>query len=277
MSIIYLTTIMILQHHMKGRPPYNLKVAFTIWNGLLAIYSICSTLRGIPVLYEAFKRLTFYDIVCDISLTENTPAILFWITTFVFSKVWELGDTIFIILNKRNLMFLHCYHHVMAIMLTWYASFEESCFLLTSVYINTFVHSLMYSYFTLKCMKIKISSIVAMLITAVQVIQMVFAILLICWIYWLLANGHTLKVAIMETYGFIFTYDGDRNYSVFPRLYKSLDTCIVVLTMKYGKEMRKYGFIIVDEDGRINQVSNKLYYSFEECSEVMNEVYTEKN
>ncbi|XP_023231297.1 putative fatty acid elongation protein 4 [Centruroides sculpturatus] len=94
MSIIYLTTIVILQHQMKGRPPYNLKVTFTIWNGLLAIYSICSILRGIPVLYEEFKRLTFYETVCDKKLIEYTPVNLFWLTIFVFSRVWEFGDTI---------------------------------------------------------------------------------------------------------------------------------------------------------------------------------------
>ncbi|XP_067119137.1 very long chain fatty acid elongase 6-like [Centruroides vittatus] len=189
-SIIYLTTIKILQHHMKDRPPYSLKRAFTIWNGLLAIYSVCSALRGIPVLYEAFKRLTFYEMVCDKSLTENTPAILFWATMFVFSKVWELGDTIMIILNKRKLIFLHCYHHVSVFIFSWYASYKESSYSIAFMYVNTFVHSLMYSYFTVKCMEIKVFPIVAMLITAVQVIQMVFAFLLTCWIYWLLVNGH---------------------------------------------------------------------------------------
>ncbi|XP_023229012.1 putative fatty acid elongation protein 4 [Centruroides sculpturatus] len=189
-SIIYLMTIKILQHHMNDRPPYNFKRAFTIWNGLLAIYSICTIIRGIPVLYEAFKQLTFYEIICDKNLTENTPAILFWTVIFVFSKVWELGDTIFIILNKRNLMFLHCYHHVMTVILTWYAVFRESSYLTTVIYVNTFVHSLMYSYFTLKCMEIKIFPIVAMLITVIQITQMVYAFLLTSWIYWLLINGH---------------------------------------------------------------------------------------
>lgn len=39
---------------------------------------------------------------------------------FVFSKVPELGDTVFIILRKRPLIFLHWYHHVTVLLYTWH-------------------------------------------------------------------------------------------------------------------------------------------------------------
>ncbi|XP_067132505.1 putative fatty acid elongase 4 [Centruroides vittatus] len=201
MCIIYLMTIKILQHHMKGRPPYNLKVAFTIWNGLLATYSICSTFRAIPVLYEAFERLTFYEIVCDKSLTENSPVITFSTTVFVFSKVWELGDTIFIVLNKRNLMFLHCYHHASMVIF--------SC------------------YFTLKCMEIKIFPIVAMMITVIQIIQMIFGFLITCRIYWLQVNGYTcdsplevLKFCLLLSISYVYLFI-DLFYKSYVKKYKA--------------------------------------------------------
>ncbi|XP_023209696.1 putative fatty acid elongation protein 4 [Centruroides sculpturatus] len=189
-SILYVLAIKILQRYMKDRPSYNFNRAFTIWNGILAVYSICSSIRLIPILFEQFKHFTFYEIVCNKSIVENTPPILFWVALFVFSKLWELGDTIMIILHKRKLMFLYSYHHPTMLIMSWYASYKESSYLVMIIYVNLFVHSLMYTYFTVKCMGIKISSTIAMFITGFQVAHMLFGVMLTCWIYWLLLNEY---------------------------------------------------------------------------------------
>ena len=68
----------------------------------------------------------------------------------MFSKWVEMGDTLFIVLRKKPLIFLHYYHHV---------STAIFCFITTTYYydanfagmwfaaINSFVHTLMYWYF----------------------------------------------------------------------------------------------------------------------------------
>jgi hypothetical protein len=38
---------------------------------------------------------------------------------FAWSKVAELGDTLFLVLRKREVIFLHWYHHASVIALTW--------------------------------------------------------------------------------------------------------------------------------------------------------------
>lgn len=43
----------------------------------------------------------------------------FWATMFVLSKVPELGDTVFIILRKQPLIFLHYYHHATVLVYAW--------------------------------------------------------------------------------------------------------------------------------------------------------------
>lgn len=43
----------------------------------------------------------------------------FWATMFVLSKVPELGDTIFIVLRKQPLIFLHWYHHATVLVYSW--------------------------------------------------------------------------------------------------------------------------------------------------------------
>ncbi|XP_067131988.1 putative fatty acid elongase 3 [Centruroides vittatus] len=208
-SIVYLIVIFLLREYMKTRPAYDLKRASVFWNGILAIYSIFSALRGMPIMYFGFTRFPFYYIICDKSLAENLPQLIFWGTTFLFSKIWELGDTILIILRKRKLMFLHWYHHVATFVGMWYGAHREASFGSLLCYTNVVVHSFMYSYFALKSMDIKIPIFIAMFITAIQTLQMLFGVLLSFWVYWLLINGYecdTPKDALEYIFVMYFSY-----------------------------------------------------------------------
>lgn len=48
----------------------------------------------------------------------------FYAYAFVLSKVPELGDTIFIVLRKQPLIFLHWYHHITVLLYSWYSYSE---------------------------------------------------------------------------------------------------------------------------------------------------------
>lgn len=81
---------------------------------------------------------------------EHNHATAFWSWVLLMSKVVELGDTAFIVLRKQNLMFLHWYHHVTTLMSWWvmYHWYEPNQ--LWYIVMNSFVHSLMYSYYALR-------------------------------------------------------------------------------------------------------------------------------
>ena len=53
------------------------------------------------------------------SYIEDDKVSGFWATMFVLSKVPELGDTIFIVLRKQPLIFLHWYHHATVLVYSW--------------------------------------------------------------------------------------------------------------------------------------------------------------
>ncbi|XP_067131968.1 very long chain fatty acid elongase 6-like [Centruroides vittatus] len=214
-AAVYLIIIYLLREYMKSRPAFELKRASFVWNGILALFSIVSTLRGFPGMVFIFRHYSFYNIVCNKSLAVQTPQLIFWGTFFLFSKVWELGDTVLIVLRKRNLMFLHWYHHVVTLIAMWYATYKEASFGFLLGYTNVFVHSFMYSYFALKSIDMKIPVKYAMFITAIQTLQMLFGVLVSFWIYWLHLNNyecHTPKESleiffvVYLSYLFLFSY-----------------------------------------------------------------------
>ena len=97
---------------------------------------------------------------------------------FTLSKVIELGDTLFIVLRKSPLTFLHWYHHIAVLMYSFYndRSGYEIGFWFGGI--NYFIHTLMYSYYALMTMGYRLPSTVAQLITVLQIVQMVIGTIL---------------------------------------------------------------------------------------------------
>ena len=96
-------------------------------------------------------------------------AMAFWTWMFTLSKILELGDTVFIILRKQKLIFLHWwaednsianetstfnvrYHHL-TVLISVFANFSES-YSRWSTVINFLVHSIMYTYYFLKALRL---------------------------------------------------------------------------------------------------------------------------
>ena len=90
------------------------------------------------------------------------------------SKIFEFGDTVFIVLRKQKLIFLHWYHHVVVMICVFYAKALGQPFGRWFATINYAVHAIMYSYYTLRALKIRVPKIVAMMITAIQSAQVSF-------------------------------------------------------------------------------------------------------
>ena len=42
----------------------------------------------------------------------GSGAVILWMSFFTVSKIFELGDTFFVVVRKRPLILLHWYHHV---------------------------------------------------------------------------------------------------------------------------------------------------------------------
>jgi len=140
---------------------------------MLAIFSIIGTIRTLPEMFHVLGNFGFYHSVCNASYADITRVSGFWTWLFTLSKVPELGDTVFIVLRKQNLIFLHWYHHITVLLFTWYSYSEHISLGRWYICMNYCVHSLMYSYYALRALGFRVPKNIAMLITSSQIVQMI--------------------------------------------------------------------------------------------------------
>jgi len=175
-TAIYVAFVFGVQAYMKDRAPFDLRRPLALWSFCLAIFSIAGAIRTWTEFLETFARGGIYQSICTPSFITTDRVAGFWTYLFVLSKVMELFDTAFIVLRKQNLIFLHWYHHITVMWISFYSyiSLSSSCRLF--MVMNYSVHSIMYTYYTLRAMRIKVPKVFAILTTSLQIIQMVFGL-----------------------------------------------------------------------------------------------------
>uniref|UniRef100_A0A8C3WTZ4 Elongation of very long chain fatty acids protein 3 n=1 Tax=Catagonus wagneri TaxID=51154 RepID=A0A8C3WTZ4_9CETA len=169
--LVYLLLIFVGQKYMKARKGFNLQGPLILWSFCLTVFSILGTVRTWGFMVAVLLRGSLKQTVCFTNATDN-PIIKFWSCLFVLSKIIELGDTAFIILRKRPLIFVHWYHHSTVLL---YSSFGYKNKVAAGGWFMTMnygVHAIMYTYYTLRAAKVKLPKWFPMLITSLQILQM---------------------------------------------------------------------------------------------------------
>jgi len=194
--VAYLIFIHGMRKYMENRPRYELRKALVVWNIFLAVFSIGGAIR---TTFEMAHLLTDYGFTFCVCFSGNTfldnRVGGFWNWMFTLSKVPELGDTVFIVLRKQPLIFLHWYHHVTVLLYTWYSYSDYIATARWFVCMNYLVHSVMYSYYALRALKYRVPKIVAMFITSSQLAQMVMGAAVNIWAYQVKQAGNECHVS----------------------------------------------------------------------------------
>ena len=171
--VIYMIVIFGGREYMRTRQRFEMRNILAMWNVFLAVFSIVGTCRTVQEFVHVLsKDKGFYHSICVLNL-EHDPVAGFWGFAFVLSKVPELGDTVFIVLRKQPLIFLHWYHHISVLAYTWYSFSEYTAPARWYCMMNYTVHAVMYSYYALKALRFRIPRPIAMVITTLQLIQMI--------------------------------------------------------------------------------------------------------
>lgn len=157
--------------------PWRLRNVWSLWNLALSIFSMLGVSRTVPHLIEQFLEHGFNHTICsppESWYLKGVPGA--WVSMFIFSKVPELLDTVFLVLQKKPVIFLHWFHHVTVLMFCWHAYITPTATGLYFASINFAVHSIMYFYYFLSIAGGPLRAVarpIAPLITMVQLLQMV--------------------------------------------------------------------------------------------------------
>lgn len=173
-AAIYVALLFAGQRYMKNRPRFELRWALALWSGFLAIFSICGAARTLPELIHVIWHHGFVYSVCNPSYFYGPTA--FWAYLFVISKVYELGDTFFIVLRKQPLILLHWYHHITVMIYVWYSYTDHTAPGRWFTAMNYLVHAFMYSYYTLRALQFRLPKYISVFITSMQITQMVMGL-----------------------------------------------------------------------------------------------------
>ena len=174
-NVLYVFTVFSLRRIMQWRQPLDLRKVLILWNVSLAAFSIVGSVRVTPFIVSFISKHGFADSCCVEPVVNGVYG--FWVWLFILSKLAELGDTLFVVLRKQKLLFLHWFHHSTVLLFVWISNSEEFSIGGYFMVMNYSIHSFMYSYYVLKALGYQMSRYCAMAITASQLIQMVVGLL----------------------------------------------------------------------------------------------------
>lgn len=165
------------------------KWAVLLHNMVLCVYSAWTFVGILGVFSRSMTRIqsktetdgamvNFVHAVCDVkngifkqdAKGESLMTFGWW---FYMSKFYEVLDTVIILLRGRPSSLLQSYHHAGAMMCMWGGIRYQSPPIWIFVVFNSFIHTLMYFYFTLSCLKIKVPTILKRSLTFMQICQFI--------------------------------------------------------------------------------------------------------
>lgn len=173
--ILYVIFVHGGQHYLADKKGYEMKFTMKYWNLFLAVFSFVGMIRTVPHL---FLSVTHYGVEYSFcraaQISYGNGACGLWVLLFIYSKYFELFDTVILVLRKRQVSFLHWYHHASVLLYCWDAYAERQPTGLYFAAMNYTVHALMYYYYYLTACGYRPKW--AKLVTVLQITQMVIGI-----------------------------------------------------------------------------------------------------
>ncbi|KAK0403771.1 hypothetical protein QR680_017116 [Steinernema hermaphroditum] len=147
-----------------------LRMGNVLWNAINAAGSALLLLCLLPEFLSSLLFSGLYGSICDSGTLYSGRWSGWAMHIFVLSKVWELGDTVWLVLRRRPVPFLHAFHHTVVLLQVWISYRSTGAVARWGVVMNLALHTLMYSYFVAQSLSPTVRRM-APFITAAQITQ----------------------------------------------------------------------------------------------------------
>lgn len=228
LSVFYIAFVFGVPKLYPDREPMKLKTQLQAWNLFLAVFSFFGTLRTVPHLLIVLYRYGFrYQVCAPAEDNYALGAVGLWGMLFAHSKYLEFIDTAFLVLRKRNVEFIHWYHHTTVLMFVWHAVGDMQPTGLFFIAMNYFVHTIMYFYYFLAASGIRVSW--GICVTVLQISQMIVGMVVVAAHSYYLMTADNAKNTKDNLWARMDYYDSiaDKTHSVFD---PSVNQCDGTLT-----------------------------------------------
>jgi len=139
----------------------------TFHSAALTFYSLITFVHILPLVLSSANEIGWEATYCDRDGKLWNAGVGFWGTLFYLSKFWEFLDTVIIVLKGKSPSFLQVYHHAgnpfvthsklilcfldVGVVIAMYlmVASRETGGIFTITILNSFIHTLMYAYYTL--------------------------------------------------------------------------------------------------------------------------------
>ncbi|KAG4434889.1 hypothetical protein IFR05_009619 [Cadophora sp. M221] len=145
MIVLYVVVIFGGREIMRNREPYKLNGLFKAHNLFLTVISGALLVLFAEQLLPTLWRHGLYENICGASGWTQPLVVLYYLNYLV--KYVELIDTVFLMVKKKPLTFLHTYHHPATALLCYTQMIGHTSVSWVPITLNLTVHVVMYWYY----------------------------------------------------------------------------------------------------------------------------------
>lgn len=146
-GVAYIFTLLCIKAFMRDREAMQLRGFTALHNGFLSVLSLIMFCGQLYETVQAAGALGWGNVFCWQQSGPPNGSLYFWAYLFYLSKYYELIDTVLLVLKKKPLDFLHCYHHAIVPYAAWVGFRGWYMPIVTGTLFNSLVHVVMYYYY----------------------------------------------------------------------------------------------------------------------------------
>ena len=159
LSIIlcYFVLVLSTKQYIASRgKAFSLASFSVLYNSGLSVLSLLLFVLHCSEVARLLSRHSFWSVLCDERVEHTRGRHVFVYYILYLTKVLELSDTLLLCLRGKQTPFIHLYHHAMTVVFAFLHLHEQTCIAWTMPILNLAVHVVLYAYFALHEMGVRV-------------------------------------------------------------------------------------------------------------------------